>query len=636
MNQTLPKTDLEKKVFEVLSHKNWGASSTVLNELARDTYDYEKYIVITKMMWEAMDGRPAAWRQVFKSLTLLEHLVKNGSDRVVEDARSHGHKIRSLYNFNYYEGTTDRGVGVREKAKQIMEVLQDNERIREERQKARQLREKFGGGMSGVGSSGGKYEGYGNDSFNTGGGYGNGGIGGGGGANSSLSRGYSGRYSDEQVGVKSRPTATSDQPTSPPSPHFASIPQQKSTKVKKTKKKKEKLESAPAAPEVDLFSFAPAPSSVVAPKTTADDSFDAFQGAATVEAPQGIGQVFDAFGKGDLSQQQVQPQNFDAFGSATLISNNTPQGFAMNHGKLMQQPMMLSNAQMIQHQIPPTNTNIMGGGKAQIMKAAVPPNDFGDFSTAPVSGNDDFGEFSGFGNGSKANTSAKVTGSNNDPMSRLIALDSLTPNKKNEINPLSAPIPPRVAPTHSPKVHSAFQVSAMPVPTTNSNPELAFSGIDGLNKPISHLMAPVPAKTAHGQQVMMQQNGPSVIDTMGMPSPTQTMNKGVGNQTQQMVFAQQMGQVPTTSFGMSGNNPGMNQMNMMYTPQQQAMMASMQMSNTGLQQMNPMMMNNMANIHMANTNTMNQQQGGFSMGGQSSDKNNMLGGQLMGDGGGFR
>ena len=46
-----------------------------------------------------------------KGLSLLEHIIKNGNERSVEDARDHMHKIRSLTDFNFYEGTIDRGNG---------------------------------------------------------------------------------------------------------------------------------------------------------------------------------------------------------------------------------------------------------------------------------------------------------------------------------------------------------------------------------------------------------------------------------------------------------------------------------------------------------------------------------------------
>ena len=41
-NQVKPKTDVEARVYDVLSHKNWGSSSTILNQIARDSYDYDK------------------------------------------------------------------------------------------------------------------------------------------------------------------------------------------------------------------------------------------------------------------------------------------------------------------------------------------------------------------------------------------------------------------------------------------------------------------------------------------------------------------------------------------------------------------------------------------------------------------
>lgn len=226
-----------------------------MNEIARDSFDYERFQTITRIIWESLEHpRPAAWRVVFKALTLLEHLVKNGGERCVDDCRNHSHVLRALSNFNYYEGTVDRGQGVREKSKQLVELMGDDERIREERMRAKQLREKFGGnlggasntGMSGIGGGGSSYAGYGNDSYsgyNGSGGYGDSGIGSSGGysdaaAASSSTNNFSGRYSE---GVD----------TSDNAPTFAAIPPKKTKKKsKKTKKKKEKPieESEPPAP----------------------------------------------------------------------------------------------------------------------------------------------------------------------------------------------------------------------------------------------------------------------------------------------------------------------------------------------------------------------------------------------------
>lgn len=615
----------------MLSHKNWGASSTILNELARDTYDYDKYSVITKIMWDAMDGRPAAWRQVFKSLTLLEHLLKNGADRIVEDARSRGHKLRSLYNFNYYEGTTDRGVGVREKSKQIMEVLQDNERVREERTKARKLREKFGGGMgmSGVGSNGNRYEGYGNDSYsggygnNDGGGYANGGGGGGGYGNSGIGsgysnseKGYSGRYSDEK---DSEPTSTSNS-----TPTFATAPKSepkaKPAKTKKVKKKKAVVAVSTPAPEVDLFSFdeAPAP----APASSADDGFDAFQGANNDIQ-------FDAFGNGNATQSQ---QTFDAFAGATLTSPPTSQQSSnqMQSTFMMQQqtPVMIQSNQAVMQQ------SGVNGGNVQA--------NFGNFSSAPApvpKQEDDFGDFSGVSTSTKNTTSS--TGPV-DPMSKLISLDSLAPNKSNAPSKIDMPIP-APAPASNAFSMSTFSSSSnqsiAPVKKPSSNVSDAFSGLDGLNKPATNLMAPVPVRKKGGNTVMMQNTGPSVVDTMGLNNqgmPGINNNaQGMGSmpsntlsqQQQQMLYAQQMQQMQAQ--GMMNNQVNMmNNMGMMYTPQQQQQMMMMNsMPAAGMQMnMNPMMMNGGGMTNQA------QMQMGV-MGGQPNDQKNMLGGQLMGENG---
>jgi epsin len=97
-------------------------------------------------------------------LTLLEFLIKNGSERVIEASRDNLGKIRGLQEFNYYENSIDKGSGVREKAKQIVELLGNNDYIRDERQKARALRNKFIGisndGRSGL-SGGNIYSGSG-------------------------------------------------------------------------------------------------------------------------------------------------------------------------------------------------------------------------------------------------------------------------------------------------------------------------------------------------------------------------------------------------------------------------------------------------------------------------------------------
>jgi len=167
--QVYPKNETEKKVYEALSSKNWGASSTLMNDIAAETYDFEKYNIIMNLLWSNIEGEGRTWKHIFKALTLLEFLVKNGSERVIEASRDKMYRIRNLQDYNFYEGTIDKGSGVREKSKQIVELLGSNEQIRTEREKARQLRNKFVGISNDAGGFGNNrgFDSFGRDNFSS-------------------------------------------------------------------------------------------------------------------------------------------------------------------------------------------------------------------------------------------------------------------------------------------------------------------------------------------------------------------------------------------------------------------------------------------------------------------------------------
>ena len=122
---------------------------------------------------------------------MLEFLIKNGSERVIDDARSHVSLLKMLRQFHFIDQNgKDQGINVRNRAKELAELLGDVDRIRAERKKARANRNKFGGveggtGMGGFSGSGGfsggssRYGGFGSEDASyggyTGGVYGDGG-----------------------------------------------------------------------------------------------------------------------------------------------------------------------------------------------------------------------------------------------------------------------------------------------------------------------------------------------------------------------------------------------------------------------------------------------------------------------------
>eukprot|EP00516_Mucochytrium_quahogii_P000376 CAMPEP_0203748108 /NCGR_PEP_ID=MMETSP0098-20131031/3067_1 /ASSEMBLY_ACC=CAM_ASM_000208 /TAXON_ID=96639 /ORGANISM=" , Strain NY0313808BC1" /LENGTH=613 /DNA_ID=CAMNT_0050636729 /DNA_START=150 /DNA_END=1991 /DNA_ORIENTATION=- len=143
--KAVSKTETEKKLGEALSNENWGASTTLLREIANLTHDWAEYSVVMREVFGTLQLPPKCWRQIFKALTLLEYLVKNGAEKCVQEARDRVHQVRTLTGFSYYYEGGEKGTGVREKAKQLVELLGDSDMIKDERDKAKELRDKYTG-----------------------------------------------------------------------------------------------------------------------------------------------------------------------------------------------------------------------------------------------------------------------------------------------------------------------------------------------------------------------------------------------------------------------------------------------------------------------------------------------------------
>jgi epsin len=74
----------------------------------------------------------------------LDYLLKNGSDKVVGEARSRIYELKQLTRFNYIDSTgVDRGLSIRERTKQIIDLAQDTDRLKEERKTAKKVGHEF-------------------------------------------------------------------------------------------------------------------------------------------------------------------------------------------------------------------------------------------------------------------------------------------------------------------------------------------------------------------------------------------------------------------------------------------------------------------------------------------------------------
>ncbi|PLB45560.1 ENTH-domain-containing protein [Aspergillus steynii IBT 23096] len=304
-NAVMNYTEMESKVREATNNEPWGASTTLMQEIANGTHSYQLLNEIMPLIYKRFTDKTAEeWRQIYKGLQLLEFLVKNGSERVVDDARSHMSLLRMLRQFHFIDQNgKDQGINVRNRSSELVKLLGDVDLIRTERKKARANRNKFGGfeGGASVGGgfsgSSGRYGGFGSESMSFGG-YSGGvfGDGGGFGGASSDFQETSARHGnrfdeyDEYDEADAAPAARPSPPRAAP------------------RRETKQPEPPKAPPQQDLFDFgdeevvtsAPATTSTAAGKQPAagnsngldildakpidDDDFDDFQ-SATPAAP---------------------------------------------------------------------------------------------------------------------------------------------------------------------------------------------------------------------------------------------------------------------------------------------------------------------------------------------------------------
>ncbi|XP_062387324.1 epsin-2 isoform X2 [Sardina pilchardus] len=148
-------SEAEKKVREATSNDPWGPSSSLMSEIADLTYNVVAFSEIMSMIWKRLNDHGKNWRHVYKALTLLDYLIKTGSERVALQCKENIFAIQTLKDFQYVDRDgKDQGVNVREKSKQLVSLLKDEERLKGERSQALKTKERMAQVATSVGNSG--------------------------------------------------------------------------------------------------------------------------------------------------------------------------------------------------------------------------------------------------------------------------------------------------------------------------------------------------------------------------------------------------------------------------------------------------------------------------------------------------
>ncbi|CAH8457968.1 unnamed protein product [Schistosoma intercalatum] len=140
-------TEAEMKVRDATNDDMCCPSGRLLQKLADYTYTYETCLEVMSTLWKRMHPEDRlSWRRVYKSLVVLTFLLKNGSDYVLQSAQDHIYDIRTLESFRYFdENGKDQGMNVRIRVQEVIDLIQDSEKLQHERQKAKASRHIYTG-----------------------------------------------------------------------------------------------------------------------------------------------------------------------------------------------------------------------------------------------------------------------------------------------------------------------------------------------------------------------------------------------------------------------------------------------------------------------------------------------------------
>nr|XP_050850642.1 telomere length regulation protein TEL2 homolog isoform X1 [Vespula vulgaris] len=146
-NVVMNYTETEAKVREATNDDAWGPTGAMMQELAQATFTYEQFPDVMSMLWKRMlQENKRNWRRTYKSLLLLNYLVRNGSERVVTSSREHIYDLRSLENYTCIdEFGKDQGINIRHKVRELIDFIQDDDKLKEERKKAKKNKDKYVG-----------------------------------------------------------------------------------------------------------------------------------------------------------------------------------------------------------------------------------------------------------------------------------------------------------------------------------------------------------------------------------------------------------------------------------------------------------------------------------------------------------
>ena len=163
----------EAKFIEVINDDAWGPTGPQMDELMEmygsNTSSGDDILMLIR---QSLDNRDAAARRCYKTLLLMDHLIRNIDDRFVDDFRAFSPTLVDIAHTYRVVKSSGHGsppppspaedheaVSIRERAKKIHELLLNDDTLRDAREKALVARQRTSG-ISDSGNGSNRFRGF--------------------------------------------------------------------------------------------------------------------------------------------------------------------------------------------------------------------------------------------------------------------------------------------------------------------------------------------------------------------------------------------------------------------------------------------------------------------------------------------
>ena len=109
VKETMGQVDLLAKLAEATTNDSSFASISLLNEISSRTDNREDCDLVLRHCAKILTLKPKLWKKIQKGLSLIEHIIKTGSQDFIDKMKDEREKLKNLEDFSFEEDGIDRG-----------------------------------------------------------------------------------------------------------------------------------------------------------------------------------------------------------------------------------------------------------------------------------------------------------------------------------------------------------------------------------------------------------------------------------------------------------------------------------------------------------------------------------------------